>query len=64
MVCLESAFAQLRQVYFFSEETTLSVRKPESLNFSLAGPGGTWPHSAELRLSLDNPKDHPHTGDR
>ncbi|MEQ6438226.1 hypothetical protein V8Z74_24915 [Comamonas sp. w2-DMI] len=54
MVCFESIFAGLRQVYFFEETITLSDRKPESLNFLMVEPRGMRGNFAEARLSLDN----------
>ena len=60
MVCLESVFAGLRQVYCFWKEITAGDRKRGNLNSSLVG--DTWLDLASTRLSLDNLVDHPHTG--
>ena len=54
MVCLESVFAGLRQVYFFWKEITAGDRKRGNLNFTLLGPGNVWPSSVADWLSLDN----------
>ena len=61
MVCLESVFAGLREVYFFWKEITAGDRKRGNLNFSLVG--DMWPDLVLARLSLDNLAGHPHTGD-
>ena len=63
MVCLESVFAGLRQVYFFWKEITAGDRKRGNLNFTLLGPGNVCPSSVADWLSLDNSSGRPHTGD-
>ena len=63
MGCFESVSAGLHQVCFFLKKVTVSDRKLGNLNFTLLGPGDAWPGHAEGRLSLDNPPNHPHTGD-
>ena len=63
MVCLESVFAGLRQVYCFEKTITQSDRKPGNLNFLMAEPRDMRVNPAEIRLSLDNLFSHPHTGD-
>ena len=54
MVCLESVFAGLRQVYCFEKTITQSDRKPGNLNFLMAEPRDMRVNPAEIRLSLDN----------
>ena len=61
MVCLESVFAGLRQVYCFEKTITQSDRKPGNLNFLMAEPRDMRVNPAEIRLSLDNLAGHPHT---
>ncbi len=63
MVCLESVFAGLRQVYFFWKEITAGDRKRGNLNFTVFGPGGAWCCPVKDWLSLDNQSIRPHTGD-
>ena len=54
MVCLDSVFAGLRQVYCFEKTITQSDRKPGNLNFLMAEPRDMRVNPAEIRLSLDN----------
>ena len=62
MVCLESVFAGLRQVYCFEKTITQSDRKPGNLNFLMVEPRDMRISSADIRLSLDSLMACAHTG--